>query len=77
MIDQQTPRGRDGEFQRESQFARCNRRRIREIRQQFPEVSTDAQWATILAQYGVTGPEVEAAVAAELDGLRLLDFRLR
>lgn len=51
--------------------------RVHEIRQQFPEVSTDTQWATILVRYGVTEMEVEAAVAAELDGLRLLDFRLR
>lgn len=51
--------------------------RVHEIRQQFPEVATDTQWATILVRYGVTEMEVEAAVAAELDGLRLLDFRLR
>jgi hypothetical protein len=51
--------------------------RVHEIRQQFSEASTDMQWAAILARYGVTEREVEAAVAAELDGLRLLDFRLR
>jgi hypothetical protein len=51
--------------------------RVQEIRRQFPEVSTDAQWAAILVRYGVTELEVEGAVTAELDGLRLLDFRLR
>jgi len=77
MIDQQLLGGEmeNSSVNRSSPDAIAGR--IREIRQQFPEVSTDAQWATILAQYGVTGPEVEAAVAAELDGLRLLDFRLR
>ncbi len=77
MIDQQLLGGEmeNSSVNRSSPDAIAGR--IREIRQQFPEVSTDAQWAAILAQYGVTGPEVEAAVAAELDGLRLLDFRLR
>ena len=48
-----------------------------EIRQQYSEASTDAQWAALLVRYGVTQEEVEAAVTKELDGLRLLDFRLR
>jgi hypothetical protein len=51
--------------------------RVHEIRQQFPEASTDTRWAAILVEYGVTELEVEAAVAVELDDLRLLDFRLR
>lgn len=51
--------------------------KVQEIRQQYPEASTDAQWATVLARYGVGEPEVEAAIASDLDGLRLLDFRLR
>jgi parvulin-like peptidyl-prolyl isomerase len=51
--------------------------RIHEIRQQYPEAATEAAWTTILTQYGVTQEEVEAAVATELDGLRLIDFRLR
>jgi hypothetical protein len=51
--------------------------RVHEIRQQYPEVSTDAQWSALLARYGVTEAEVGTAVEAELDGLRLVDFRLR
>jgi hypothetical protein len=51
--------------------------RVHDIRQQYPEGATDAQWAAVLARYGLTEPEVEAAVAGQLDGLRLLDFRLR
>jgi parvulin-like peptidyl-prolyl isomerase len=51
--------------------------RIHEIRQQYPEAATEAGWAAILAQYGVTQLEVEATVATELDDLRLIDFRLR
>src|SRR5258706_13619734 len=51
--------------------------RIHEIRQQYPEAAREAGWATSLAQYAVTQQEVEAAVATELDGRRLIDFRLR
>lgn len=51
--------------------------KLLEIRQQYSEASTDAQWAALLVRYGVTQEEVEAAVTKELDGLRLLDFRLR
>jgi|SRR5450432_2116762 len=51
--------------------------KVHEIRQQYPEASTDAGWATILTRYGVSEQEVEAIVATELDGLRLIDFRLR
>ena len=51
--------------------------KLKEIREQYPGASTDAQWNALLSRYGVTEPEVEAAIADELDGLRLLDFRLR
>ena len=48
-----------------------------EVRTQYAEGKTDVGWSAVLARYGVTEPEVEAAVAAELDDLRLVDFRLR
>jgi hypothetical protein len=51
--------------------------KVVEIRQQFPEANSDAQWAATLAGYGVTEQEVETAAATELDDLRLIDFRLR
>jgi hypothetical protein len=51
--------------------------KLRDIRQQYPEAATDAQWSAILVHYGVTQQELDAAVTAQLDGLRLLDFRLR
>ncbi len=51
--------------------------KIQDVRHQYPEASTDAGWSTILTRYGVSQQEMEAAVEAELDGLRLLDFRLR
>ena len=51
--------------------------KLHEVRQQYPEAGADAGWNAILAHYGVTEQELEAAVAAELDGLRLVDFRLR
>ena len=51
--------------------------RLKEIRQQYAAVSTDAQWTALLMQYGVTEQEVESAITDELDSLRLLDFRLR
>ena len=51
--------------------------KLHEVRQQYPEGGTDAGWNGILAHYGVTEQELEAVVAAELDGLRLVDFRLR
>jgi hypothetical protein len=51
--------------------------RLQEVRQQYPEASTDVGWKAVLALYGVSQTEVEAEIATELDGLRLIDFRLR
>ena len=51
--------------------------RLREIREQYPGATNDAAWNSILGHYGVTAQELEAAIAMELNGLRLLDFRLR
>lgn len=77
MIDQQLLRG---EMQNSSVTRTSPENiaaKLREIRQQYPEASTDAQWTALLARYGVAQEEVEAGVTTELDGLRLLDFRLR
>lgn len=52
-------------------------KKLKEIRQQYPETSTDAQWSGLIVRYGVTQQEIETVLADELDGLRLLDFRLR
>ena len=51
--------------------------KLHEIRQQYPDATDDAAWNAILQRYGVTESELEAAVTMELNGLRLLDFRLR
>lgn len=51
--------------------------RLRAIREQFPGATDDATWDAILRRYGVAGEELEAAVKMELNGLRLIDFRLR
>ncbi len=48
--------------------------KLAEIQAQY---SGDGQWAAARKRYGVTQEEVEGAVAEELDGLRLVDFRLR
>jgi hypothetical protein len=64
-----------------SSVARCTPQdvaaKLHEIRQLYPEAASDAQWSAVLTRYGVTQEELEAALAAECDGLRLLDFRLR
>jgi hypothetical protein len=77
MIDQELLRGE----MENSSLARCTPQdvatKLREIRQQYPEASSDIQWNAILSRYGVTQEELESAIAAELDGLHLVDFRLR
>ncbi len=77
IIDQELLRGE----MENSSVAHCTPQdvaaKLHEIRQQYTEASSDAQWNAILDRYGVTQEELEAAIAAELDGLRLLDFRLR
>jgi hypothetical protein len=77
MIDQELLRGE----MENSSVARCTPQdvavKLSEIRQQYPEASSDTQWNAILSRYGVTQEELESAIAAELDGLHLVDFRLR
>src|SRR5258706_8912745 len=77
MIDQELLRGEMENSSVNRSSPEAVAAKFHEIRQQYLEASTDAEWAAILTRYGVTQQEVEAAVAAELDGLRLLDFRLR
>lgn len=77
LIDQELLRGEmeNSSMSRSTPEARAAR--LGEVRAQYPEATTDAGWNGVLARYGVTQAEAEAAVTAELDGLRLVDFRLR
>ncbi len=77
MIDQELLRGEMENSSVTRSSSEDVAAKLKEVRQQFPNTSTDQQWSTLLAQYGVTETEVEVAVTDELDGLRLLDFRLR
>ena len=77
MIDQELLRGEMENSSVTRSSSEDVAAKLKEVRQQFPNASTDQQWNALLAQYGVTEAEVEAAVTSELDGLRLLDFRLR
>lgn len=77
MIDQELLRGEMENSSVAPSTAEQIAVKLHELRQQYPEASTDAAWAAILTRYGVTEQEVGAEIAAELDGLRLIDFRLR
>ncbi len=77
MIDQEVMRGE----MENSSAPQCTPHevavRLHEIREQHTNATDDAAWNAILQNYGVTEPEMEASVTMELNGLRLLDFRLR
>jgi len=77
MIDQELLRGEMENSSVASSTPAQVAFRLQEVRQQYSEASTDAEWAKILSRYGVTEQEVKAEIAAQLDGLRLIDFRLR
>ena len=77
MIDHELLRGEMENSSVSRSTAETVAAKIQEVRHQYPEAASDAGWSTILTRYGVTEPEVEGTVAAELDGLRLVDFRLR
>ena len=77
MIDQQLLRGEMENSSVKRSSPEEIAAKIQEVRKQYREVSTVAQWESLLERYGVSEKEVEAAMADELDGLRLLDFRLR
>lgn len=77
MIDQQLMLGEMENSSAPKSSAQDVAAKVREIRQEYPEVSDDAAWSATLRRYGVSIQELETAVAAELDGLRLIDLRLR
>src|SRR5258708_24103109 len=68
MIDQQLFRGE----MENSSVARCTPQdvaaKLHEIREQYPEASSEAQWNEVLARYGVTQEEMKSSIAAKLDG---------
>ena len=77
MIDQELLRGEMENSSVKRSSPEDVTAKLLDVRRQYSAVATDVQWHELLARYGVTEPELEAAIASELDGLRLLDFRLR
>jgi peptidyl-prolyl cis-trans isomerase SurA len=52
-------------------------KRVQEIRRQYSSVKTDADWHSLLLQYGLTGAELTRRVALQADLMGLVDARLR
>jgi peptidyl-prolyl cis-trans isomerase SurA len=52
-------------------------KRVQEIRKQYPDAKTDAEWHGLLTQYGLTGNELTRRVALQGDLMGLVDARLR
>ena len=77
MIDQEVMRGEMENSSAPQSTPQEVAARLHEIREQYPNATDETAWNAILRRYGVTEPEMEAAVTMELNGLRLLDFRLR
>ena len=53
------------------------RKRVLEIRQQYPGKQSEQEWHTLLERYGVTQQGLESRIRTELDLTRLVDARLR
>ncbi len=53
------------------------RKRVLEIRQQYPGKQSEQEWHTLLERYGVTQQGLESRIRAELDLTGLVDARLR
>src|SRR5438034_6133849 len=53
------------------------RKRVLEIRQQYPGKQSEKEWHTLLEQYGLTQGGLESRIRAELDLTGLVDARLR
>ncbi|GAC1429078.1 MAG: hypothetical protein NVS1B11_23310 [Terriglobales bacterium] len=51
--------------------------RILEIRNQYPDAKSDANWRTLLARYGLTEEDLKSRLTQQLDAMRLIDARLR
>jgi hypothetical protein len=77
MIDQELLRGETQNSSVTRSAPKEVAAKLLEVRQQYSVAAADAEWAAILQRYGVTQGDVEMAVADELDGLRLVDSRLR
>ena len=77
MIDQELLRGEMENSSVTRSTSQEVEAKLHELRQQYSGASADVEWMAVLSRYGVTQQEAEAAIAEELDGLRLVDFRLR
>src|SRR5438034_1770721 len=53
------------------------RKRILEIRQQYPGKESEQEWHSLLGQYGLTQGGLESRIRTEFDLTRLVDARLR
>src|SRR5947199_9102356 len=53
------------------------RKRILEIRQQYPGKESEQEWHSLLGQYGLTQSDLESRIRIEFDLTRLVETRLR
>jgi peptidyl-prolyl cis-trans isomerase SurA len=53
------------------------RKRVLEIRRQYPGKESEEEWHTLLEQYGLTQGGLESRIRTEIDLTRLVDARLR
>src|SRR5438046_10665208 len=53
------------------------RKRVLEIRQQYPGKQSEQEWHTQLGQYGLTQGGLESRIRTEFDLTRIVDDRLR
>jgi len=53
------------------------RKRVLEIRQQYPGKESEQEWHSLLEQYGLTQGGLERRIRTEIDLTRLVDARLR
>ena len=53
------------------------RKRVSEIRRQYPGKESEQEWHTLLERYGVTQQGLESRIRTEIDLTRLVDARLR
>ena len=53
------------------------RKRVLEIRQQYPGKESEQEWHRLLEQYGLTQGGLESRIRTEIDLTRLVDARLR
>jgi parvulin-like peptidyl-prolyl isomerase len=51
--------------------------RIRDIRKNYPNISSEEAWQSLLARYGLKESDLRDKVAAEIDEIRAVDAHLR